>query len=124
MNAVIAEELRLEELFSAIDSKNTEAFLQFLAEDASFRFGSAPIIHGHAAIGDAVNGFFSTIAKSSHRIDKVIVNGATLVCEGSVQYWRLDGKELTIPFVDVFEYQGKHISAYKIYIDIGPLYEG
>ena len=34
----------------------------------------------------------------------------------------LHERELTIPFVDIFEYTGHLISAYKIYIDISALY--
>jgi hypothetical protein len=30
--------------------------------------------------------------------------------------------EITLPFTDVFEYEGGLISQYKIYIDINPLY--
>ena len=122
MNAVTEEQSRLGELFSAIDSKNTEAFLSFLTEDASFRFGAAAEIRGHAAIRDGVNGFFDTIASSKHQVDRVITDGTTLVCEGSVQYRRLDQREVTTPFVDIFEYTGELISAYKIYIDISALY--
>jgi ketosteroid isomerase-like protein len=122
MSAMHEEESRLDELFSAIDTKNTEAFLNFLTEDATFRFGSAPEICGHAAIREGVNGFFGTIAGSKHHLDHVMADGSTLVCEGTVQYQCLDGRELTIPFVDIFEYADNLISAYKIYIDISPLY--
>jgi hypothetical protein len=116
------EESRLSELFSAIDGKDTEKFLGFLTEDASFRFGSAPEICGHAAIRDGVNGFFDTIASSKHQLDRVIIDGTTLVCEGSVTYRRLDDREVTAPFVDIFEYTGDLISEYKIYIDISAVY--
>ena len=122
MTAVVEEQSSLDDLFSAIDSKDTEAFLAFLTEDALFRFGSAPEVRGHAQIREAVNGFFSSIAGSKHRLDRVIVDGDTLVCEGVVQYRRLDQRELTIPFVDIFEYSDNRIAAYKIYIDISPLY--
>lgn len=122
MNAVTEEESRLDGLFSAIDSKDTAAFLNYLTEDASFRFGAAPEIRGHAAIRDGVDGFFNTIASSKHQIDRVITDGTTLVCEGSVRYHRLDQREVEVPFVDIFEYTGLLIAVYKIYIDISALY--
>lgn len=122
MNAVAGKEARLDALFSAIDDKNTDAFLGFLTDDARFRFGSAPEVRGRAAIRDAVNGFFGTIASSQHQLDQIIVDGTTLVCEGVVNYRRLDDQEIMVPFVDVLEYAGDRISAYKIYIDIRPLY--
>jgi ketosteroid isomerase-like protein len=113
---------RLKSLFAAIDAKDTDAFLGFLTEGAVFRFGSAPEAIGHDAIGDGVNGFFASIAGSTHAIGHVIESGSTLVCEAEVTYQRHDGSELTLPFTNVFELSGDLISHYKIYIDIAPLY--
>ena len=109
-------------MFAAIDSKNTEAFVGYLTEDAVFRFGSAPAVRGRDAIHAAVDGFFATIAGSSHDIKNTLSSGSTQVCEGEVTYRRLDGNEITLPFTDIFEYDGDLIAQYKIYIDIGPLY--
>lgn len=122
MNTALAERYRLAELFDAIDRKDTGAFLEFLADNASFRFGSAPLVHGREAIGAGVSSFFDSIGGSRHELSNVISDADTVVCEGTVSYKRLDGKELSVPFVDVFEYAGERISAYKIYIDIGPLF--
>jgi len=109
-------------MFAAIDSKDTEAFVGFLTEDAVFRFGSAPAVCGREAIRAAVDGFFGTIGASSHEVMNKLGDGTTLVCEGGVTYTRLDGSQVTLPFTDVFEYDDDLISQYKIYIDIGPLY--
>lgn len=122
MNAAVEEKYRLDALFAAIDNKDTDAFLGFLTDDAVFRFGTAPEIRGRDAIRDGVNGFFDTIASSKHRLDRVISQEKVLVCEGAVEYQRLDDRNITVPFVDVFDYEGDRISAYKIYIDISPLY--
>ena len=53
---------------------------------------------------------------------KTLASGSTLVCEGEVTYRRQNDTEITLPFTDVFEYEGGLISQYKIYIDINPLY--
>ena len=113
---------RLAGLFAAIDAKNTEAFLAYLAEEAVFRFGSAPETAGHESIRDGVNGFFASIAGSSHAIGNVVDSDTTLFCEGEVTYERHNGTEITLPFANVFELDGERISHYKIYIDIAPLY--
>jgi limonene-1,2-epoxide hydrolase len=115
--------MNLEQLFAAIDSKDTDGFLSFLTEDASFRFGSAPAAQGHEAIRAGVDGFFASIVGSKHAISNVLTKGDTLVCEGTVTYLRHDDVELAIPFTDVFELAGPKICNYKIYIDISPLYE-
>jgi ketosteroid isomerase-like protein len=109
-------------MFAAIDSKDAQAFVGFLTADAVFRFGSAPAVRGRDAILAAVDGFFGTIASCAHDVQKFLSSDRTLVCEGEVTYGRHDGTEVTLPFVDIFEYDGDLISRYKIYIDIGPLY--
>jgi ketosteroid isomerase-like protein len=109
-------------LLAAIDGKDTETFLEYLSDDALFRFGSAPAVRGSETIRAAVDGFFDTIKGSTHSLTNTLVNGSTLVCEGEVTYQRLNDSKLTLPFVNVFELDGELISDYKIYIDIAPLY--
>lgn len=115
---------RLEGLFASIDEKDTGAFLGYLTEDATFRFGSAPAVSGHAAIREGVDGFFASIAGSAHALKNVIGNDDILVCEGEVTYKRHDGSTITLPFTNVFDIDGERIAHYKIYIDIAPLYSG
>ena len=110
------------DMFAAIDAQDGAAFVAYLTEDAIFRFGSAPPVQGRSSIQAAVEGFFATIAGCRHTIFNSIRQDDTLVCEGEVAYKRHDGREVTLPFTDVFEYRGDLISQYKIYIDIGPLY--
>jgi limonene-1,2-epoxide hydrolase len=109
-------------IFAAIDQEDPEAFVAYLTEDAVFRFGSAPAVQGRDAICAAVENFFATIAACSHDVHKTLSSGSTLVCEGEVTYRRHNDTEITLPFTDVFEYEGGLISQYKIYIDINPLY--
>ena len=109
-------------LFAAIDGNDAAAFVGYLTDDAVFRFGSAPLVRGRAAIQAAVEGFFGTIAGCSHHVQKTLASGSTLVCEGDVTYTRVDGSSITLPFTDVFEYDGELINHYKIYMDISPLY--
>jgi uncharacterized protein (TIGR02246 family) len=113
---------RLDRLFAAIDAKDTETFLRFMTDDATFRFGSAPAVSGKDAIRQAVDGFFSSIAGSRHQLTNILEDDATRVCEGEVTYQRLDGSELSLPFTNIFELDGRLIRHYKIYIDVGPLY--
>ena len=109
-------------LFAAIDAQDAASFVSFLTEDAVFRFGSAPPVQGREQIRAAVDAFFATIAGCRHTISNSLRSGSTLVCEGEVTYTRHDGSEITIPFADIFEYEGDLIADYKIYIDIAPLY--
>lgn len=122
MTNATPRQARVRELFAAIDAMDMPAFLGHLAPEASFRFGSAPAVTGREAIGAAVGEFFSTIAGLSHELTLMLEQGDTLVCEGKVTYTRADGSTVTLPFADVFDYEGELIGAYKIYADISPLY--
>ena len=102
---------------------DTEGFVGFLTEDCVFRFGSAPPVTGRDGIGAAVGNFFSMIAGLQHDLQRVVADGDAIVCEGEVTYTRHDGSEITLPFCNVFEAEGGLISVYRIYIDIGPLFE-
>jgi ketosteroid isomerase-like protein len=109
-------------LFESIDSKETPRFLEFLTADAEFRFGSAPGVHGHEAIGAAVNAFFGVIAASRHRMIRRWEDTDSAVCEGEVTYTRLDGSQVTLPFTNVFYLRDGKIARYLIYIDQSPLF--
>ena len=124
MYARVLPEGTLDKLFAAIDAMDAPAFAEFITEDGKFRFGSAPVVNGRAAIRDAVAGFFATIDGLSHSVTRVWRDDTSLACEGEVCYRRHDGSEIVIPFVDVFEVEDELISAYKIYIDISPLHAG
>lgn len=113
---------RLDDLFAAVDAKDTERFLGFLTAEASFRFGSAPAAQGREAIRAAVGGFFGTIAGCRHVLARTVAEEGVIICEGDVTYTRHDATEITLPFANVFELEGGLISDYKIYADAGPLY--
>ena len=123
MSVTEAQQALLEDLFASIDSQDAERFVTFLTPDASFRFGSAPAAHGTKAIRAAVGGFFETIRGLRHEVLRSMAGDAVLVCEGNVTYTRIDGSEIALPFVDVFEMSDDGLIAdYKIYMDIAPLY--
>jgi limonene-1,2-epoxide hydrolase len=112
----------LDDLFESIDEQHVDRFLRFLADDAIFRFGSAEPVKGQAEIREAVSEFFASIAGCRHVLGTILADNGTLVCEGEVTYTRQDESEITLPFVNVFEFEGELISHYKIYADSGPLY--
>ncbi len=108
-------------MFAAIDAKDGAAFVSYLTKDAIFRFGSAPLVQGRDAIQAAVEGFFGTILGCAHEISNTFQCDDTIICEGEVTYQRHDESTVSLPFIDVLEYDHDLISHYKTYIDIGPL---
>lgn len=109
----------LDDLFESIDEQNVDRYLRFLTDDAIFRFGSAEPVKGQAEIREAVSEF---IASCRHALGTILADNGTMVCEGEVTYTRHDESEITLPFVNVFEFEGELISHYKIYADSEPLY--
>ena len=113
---------KLVRLFETIDKKDAAGFIAFLAEDASFRFGSAPAVSGRADIEKAVGGFFASVKSLSHRILRVWEENNIVICEGEVTYTRSDSKTLTLPFANIFKMKNRLIADYRIYTDSSPLY--
>jgi ketosteroid isomerase-like protein len=113
----------LEELFRAVDTRDASGFVEFLAPDAVFRFGNAPIITGRAAISTAVSEFFRSIAGLDHRLLGRWADGDSMACHGEVTYSRHDGSTVTLPFANVFRLRDGLISEYLIYADLSPLYD-
>jgi ketosteroid isomerase-like protein len=110
------------DLFAAIDASDAKRFAGYMAPDGVFRFANAPPVHRRAAIEAAVAGFFATIRSSRHQLQRCWRDADSYAVQGTVTYTRLDGRELTVPFVDVFVMRGEQIAEYLIYIDITPLY--
>lgn len=121
LNATLTTEW-LDGLFGAIDSADATTFGTYLTEDAVFRFGNGPPVHGRAAIEQAVRHFFASIRRSRHRIGRVWSTAEAVALEGTVTYTRLDGSELTLPFADTLLLRDGRVAEYYIYIDAAPLY--
>ncbi len=109
-------------LFEAIDSKDADAFVGYLTEDAVFRYGSQDPVHGRDAIRDYVAGFFGTVEALSHRIDESWEGDGSLVCAGEVTYTRQGGSRVTVPFANVFRLEGEKVREYLVHIDPSPLF--
>ena len=114
--------IHFDKLFASIDAMDTESFVNFIAEDCTFRFGSSPAVSGRDGIRASVNDFFSMCAALRHDLTRIVADDNAVVCEGEVTYTRHDGRKITLPFCNVFEVEGGLISLYRIYIDIGPLF--
>jgi len=109
---------------AAIDGKRSQEFAQFLTPDGEFRFGSQPAVHGQDNVAAYVEAFFGMIGGSRHELLRTWDGDGTTACEGIVNYTRLDGSQVAIPFVNVFYLRGYKIARYLIYIDNGPLFAG
>lgn len=109
-------------VFAAIDARDADRFAAFLTDDAEFVFGNAPAVCGRGAIRDAVAGFFGMIRGCSHEFRNAWRSGDELACEGRVSYRRLDGRSVSMSFVNCVTLRGREARSYRIHIDNGPLF--
>lgn len=109
-------------LFRIIDNKDADAFVSMLTREGTFQFGNAPPVRGQSAIHDLVDGFWRSIAGSQHRLVHLWNDGDDVAMRGEVTYTRMDGKRVTVPFVNVFKMRGDKIDEYLIHIDNTPLF--
>jgi ketosteroid isomerase-like protein len=114
----------LEALAEAIDSKNIPALAGFITDDCKLVFGSQPPIIGKEAILDFMTAFFANIEGTKHKlIEYWMADGNKMMfVQAEATYFLGGGKEITLPFLDVFRLEGSLISEYLIYIDPTPLY--
>jgi ketosteroid isomerase-like protein len=117
----MAKKIALSELLAAIDAQDARKFASFLTEDVVFRYGSNAPVHGRQAVQDYVAAFFGNLDALRHRLLADWESDGALICEGEVTYTLPGGKEVTVPFVNVFGMQDGKIKEYKIYIDPTPL---
>ncbi len=107
------------DLFRAVDSMDADTFVEFMAEDVSFRNGSAEALQGRAAVHDDIGALFSSIKGINHVLSDTWVLGDTIVVHGTVTYTRLDETALTVPFADIWKMDQDLdlIQEYLIFVD-------
>ena len=110
------------ELFNSIDEMDSEKFVSFVDPEGVFIFGSWPPVVGREGIKGDVDQFFGTIKGLKHTLIKTWQVGDDVIVHGSVTYTRMDDKEVTLQFMNLFEMNGQLIKRYQIFIDVGPLY--
>ena len=112
----------VEEIFAAVDAGDARRFAGFFTADGQFRFGNAPPVVGHLAIETVVGGFFGSIRACRHRQDRFQEGPGHCAMDGTVTYVRHDGREVTVPFANVFVMREARIAQYLVFVDLAPLY--
>jgi len=113
---------RFSSVFAAIDRMDVEGFVAHLAPEARFVYGSRPPVEGVDRIASSVRTFLAAFEGIHHAIDRVLDCGPdVVVMEGSVTYRRHDGREVTVPFANIFGLEGDLIRDYRVYVDPSPL---
>jgi ketosteroid isomerase-like protein len=98
-----------------------DQFVEFLTDDAVFRWGSNSPAEGKAAVRSAVAAFFTTIKGLRHSLDGVWEHPDTVFVQGMVHYTRHDDSTVSIPFCNCFKMNGEKVQEYLVYVDPTPM---
>jgi ketosteroid isomerase-like protein len=109
--------------FQVVDSGNIPALIEFMTEDAVFRYGSQPPVQGRQAIY-AYMSSLKTAVVTHHQVLHSWNHGDSLVVQGEATFDLPNNGHKVLPFVDVFHLRDKKIYDYRIYIDPTPLFMG
>lgn len=112
----------IDDLFSRIDAKDVDGFLDCLHPEVSFRFGNAEPVQGVGDLRATLEGFFGALEGIQHQLEQVWVTGRDAISHGRVTYTRLDGSRLSVPFANIFRYHGNRIRDYRIFVDNSALF--
>lgn len=108
-------------LYQAVDNKDVDYLDTVLSEQVNFRIGNNATITDKATALAANAQFFSSIESMSHTIDNVWEQGQDIICNGTVDYVRLDGTPHTAYFSTVLTVTDQLIKDYFVYADLSQL---
>src|SRR5450755_2504566 len=110
-------------MFDDIDRMDADAWASHLATDAVMRFGNADPVHGREACRDALAAFYGQINGLAHHVLEQWEHGGATIVEATVTYTRTDDREVSVPVVTIYRTNGGNlISAYRVYIDLAPVF--
>lgn len=89
--------------YRAVDSGDLEGVLEWFAEDGVYHRPGYEPMRGRAALR-AFYGGERVIESGSHRIDQVIVEGASVAVRGVFTGTLRDGTSVTVGFADFVDY--------------------
>ncbi|GAA3044191.1 hypothetical protein GCM10010464_05410 [Pseudonocardia yunnanensis] len=114
----------LTDLYTKVDSLDTEAVLAGFAPEGTMRYGSAAPMYGHDAIRAGLTWLFTSYRRIGHEFLNVWAAGSTLLVEATVTYGCLDGCDVAVPALTIIERRNGLIDDLHIFIDPTPVHVG
>jgi len=106
---------------NAVDAKDLEHLSTLLADNVRFRVANHDSVIGKNAVLEANRAFFAGITSMTHHIDNIWSQGDDVICNGSVDYIRLDGSAFSAVFATILKLENDLISDYLVYADVSQL---
>ncbi|MCC2605224.1 VOC family protein [Planctobacterium marinum] len=102
----------------AVDGKNVAHLSTLLSENVRFRLGNFPPVIGKHEVLESNRSFFSSIKSMAHTIDNVWTDDDQVICNGIVDYVRLNGTDHSAFFSTVLTIEDGKITDYLVYADL------
>jgi len=111
------------EIYRAIDSKDTQKFVSYFAEDSVFTNANIPGVKGRDNISVFLDGFFQSIKALNHTELEYWEAQDVWFVTGNANYMRLDDLKLRVPFSVLIRMQNDKIKEFQIFVDNTELYK-
>jgi limonene-1,2-epoxide hydrolase len=104
------------------EQRDASAIMACFSEGAVWHNMPMSPIEGRAAIAAAVNGFLNGVEYAFFEVhNQWEVSGKVVVNERTDRFRRMDGKEINIPVMGIFEVQNDLIVAWRDYFDMATM---
>ena len=113
--------LFITELYQAVDSKDCDFLQQIFADDINFRIGNFDTLTDIDSALASNSAFFNSIQSMLHSIDNVWSINDNIICNGTVDYVRLDGSDHSCYFSTALTFSQGKISEFYVYADLSGL---
>jgi len=112
----------MNEMFAALDAGGVPGLFPWLDEDVCFRFAGYPPGRGREQFAATWAGMSGHITSLHHELAQSWDLGDEAICRGEVTYGLDDGRQLSVPFVNVFKLRDGLISEYLVYVDASAVF--
>ena len=112
----------MHDMLAALDVDGVPGLFPWLGDDVVYRFGSFPAAQGKESFNETWLAISSHIESLSHDLLDTWEAGDSAVCRGNVTYSLSDGRNVIVPFVNVFYLTDGKIAEYLIYVDASAVF--
>lgn len=108
----------------AIDNKDIEAYVNFLADDCVMLSNNNSPTQGKTAILENLSHYWKTFDSLEHDLLNIYGDDLSFVLEALNHYVRLDAKHVTVRAVAITERNKEGlVSSFRFYTDTKPIFE-
>ena len=112
----------MHDMLEGLDGDGVPALYPYLCDDVEYRFGSFPAGQGKESFNETWLAISPHIETLSHEVLDTWESEDSAVCRGHVTYSLRDGRDITVPFVNVFYLRDGLVSKYLIHIDASAVF--